>query len=537
MAPKKTEQKKNLRHVSSSTSLGEPEALQIRKLIEDELEGDDLELLCQLENHLHCIKNRYDKKGQRKEKSKKNRKKGKTLDMEIETLSELCKGRENTIPLKDSNQSIVFKKKTKDRKKKHCDFMQSCPQKKKCKTNDPCKSTDTLPIKRKKGHKKKHSAQYKILHLATDNFPGVYHSLTHSQSAQGKKSLRNLEGLNGCVRSQKEALMKGERKYNVDTTENPEPKKPCKNVTRDTTLYCSEKQSFTSVQPVQSNAEEIGDGSSSIKTNATNNGTQSCLPFNKAASSPLEHKVSVVSPNENSPKQDDACSNSDHSQDLFITQKSFLPVQVSSSNSSGSPPLGQEQVAGTLESIKNYSRTDVVQLFSQVSTFSRQGANQSNISQCHLTSVIKNSVILMETATQTDDLFSYLAIMSFLNKTKVFESCSEQPLDLSLPTRIRAGCADEKLDSDDLILLEDQPGTTNAPPTSEDRGKLSLSQLRRYAEGRYVQALLNSSYFFKGKGEPSDKVHMTPLLKQKPETKKRVRKSVPGLREKKERLC
>ncbi|XP_044127102.1 G patch domain-containing protein 8-like [Bufo gargarizans] len=195
---------------------------------------------------------------------------------------------------------------------------------------------------------------------------------------------------------------------------------------------------------------------------------------------------------------------SDHSQDLFITQKQFLSSRGSSEDS---PPLGQEQGQEWMRSQNPLHR------FSQLSFITRHSADRSGVGS-------NQQVVLSEKATQTDDGFTYLALMSFIKKVKVLEPCSAEAIDLSLPSRVRA-----KMDvspSNEVILVKSQ-----SPPLGSRRRniKFCFSPLQNIAETKFVQTVLNASYFFKGKGDAGEATPITPLLKMEEKPRKKSRKS------------
>ncbi|XP_073493583.1 uncharacterized protein [Phyllobates terribilis] len=203
-------------------------------------------------------------------------------------------------------------------------------------------------------------------------------------------------------------------------------------------------------------------------------------------------------------KTEAASGMSDNSQDLFITQKKF----ASSHGSSGdSPPLGQKQCSGIRDSLG--SQNPPPRLYHLCLT--GNSVDQSGTGS-------QDQVVLVENATQTDDNFSYLALRSLVKKVKVLPPCSEKALNLSLPTRIRAKRDAGSTRDEDIIIVESQSSHVD-PNTSRK------SLLQKADEGKFIQTLLNSNYFFKGKGEPGVEKPIMPILKIKKEWKKKSRKS------------
>ncbi|XP_051885619.1 uncharacterized protein si:ch211-176l24.4 [Pristis pectinata] len=203
-----------------------------------------------------------------------------------------------------------------------------------------------------------------------------------------------------------------------------------------------------------------------------------------------------------------------NSQDLFITQKTFLPLVQS--NSTGSY-LVEEMVeedcnvmAGVLPSALD----------------------------------LPNSK-LCDKGTQTADFFSSPAVatsLQFCQRARG-EHCSQEPVDLSLPSRVRA-----KIDSDmktspnslcpqeccrgtshqGFVKSPDAPNTCQVlllSPLSEGKrqglkNSFILSQSRRSDDGKYVQTFLNESYFFKVKGQLKTRDPRAPLVRNRQKKQK-----------------
>ncbi|XP_068116499.1 uncharacterized protein [Hyperolius riggenbachi] len=220
----------------------------------------------------------------------------------------------------------------------------------------------------------------------------------------------------------------------------------------------------------------------------------------------LVHKIGVHV------KGEDRNSISDHSQELFITQKHFLAPDLPSCGSDDSPPLGQEcQYKGIMKRRRSQSSSSKLrspQSFFQNNVHSR--VKQENF-----------GAVLVEKSTQTDNIFSYLSLLTFLKKDKVLETCAEQPLDLSLPHRIRASSTLSLISAkdEDVIIV----GSSSAKV--KRKSKLISSPPHPLDESKFVQSILNSSYFFKGKGENGDFTPITPIIKMKEQPRKFPKKS------------
>ncbi|CAH2325573.1 Hypothetical predicted protein [Pelobates cultripes] len=427
-----------------------------------------------------------EKKERKKEKKKKERK---SMDVEKESLLDMCTGSKNVPPLKDrSNKSSELKR--------HHDLTQSFPSKKKCRATDLSQKVDSClaPFKIKKGKNEKQTH----LKMMRDTSSDKHHNGTQEVFSQKKKSQQNLE----CgVYEPRNTLISKEEQFSNNSKRVPKFKGSFKHGSKS----CGKEEEPVCDETINQNVNES-------TTKCTTECQGSGIP-GFTANTQIGEKVWDASLGK-SPKLDSMCGSSEHSQDLFITQKTYLPAQVSSSTSCESPPPGQKQV--------QRSYNEQAQMFSQISTLTDTGASEFNVSQCRVESATGNSVMFSHKATQTDGVFSYLALMTFAKKAKVLESCSEKPLDLCLPSRVRAHDVIIKNEVNDVIIISVKPATLC--PVEETTRKFSLSQLRKM-EGRFVQTLLNSSYFFKGKGERNDAVHIAPLLRQKMETKKRVKKS------------
>ncbi|XP_038662057.1 uncharacterized protein LOC119971013 [Scyliorhinus canicula] len=210
-----------------------------------------------------------------------------------------------------------------------------------------------------------------------------------------------------------------------------------------------------------------------------------------------------------------------NSQDLFITQKKFLPFAQPDNNSGYSV---EEIVDEHCD--KQLRSPDARHLrFS-----SPPPTDMSDLFRSGLKSPKSRS---SEKGTQTSDFFgspAFATSLRFYQKVKE-ELCSEEPVDLSLPTRVRAK------NSTHLKNIPDSPHAQKnsiTPPrqhtplhlsTPEGRSTCQLLPLfaysdrkkhsRRYDDGKFVQTILNESYFFKVKGQGKPKDPRMPLLKKK----------------------
>ncbi|KAM5138314.1 uncharacterized protein ACMZJ9_016909 [Mantella aurantiaca] len=192
---------------------------------------------------------------------------------------------------------------------------------------------------------------------------------------------------------------------------------------------------------------------------------------------------------------------SDHSQDLFITQKPFLPIGHLSW-SGDSPPLGQErQDPGTVEQKKSPNSSCGIEPLSRSFPKSEDERQDSGGTS---------------KATQTDNLFTYLSLMTFLKKVTAPEACTEKPLDLRSPARAAR--------DQEVIVIGSSPDLTASGKGI--KRQIVVSPPQPFDQSRFVQSILNSSYYFKGKGENGVCTPITPLLRQKEKPKKQGKKPI-----------
>ncbi|XP_063802136.1 uncharacterized protein LOC134969871 [Pseudophryne corroboree] len=431
----------------------EPPASHEEMLDEEHLKEDDLDFLCQLENSSLKRKNH-------KKKGLKKLQKCEAIEPETETFSNLSVKIESASPLHDSANigGSLKKKKKRDRKRTTLEFTENCLPQESGNANlaqearDPSHSSSDG----RKRKKKKHQVHFEV-------------------SSSGDHYLRD------------ENNRPAPDTFSVSSSSDVTTKPKLKGAATRDTVTSHRKKEPLKVQ--QSNIAGV---------------VRCSTPF----SSPTASSRMTLEDNLGVPwRTEDMNSVSDHSQDLFITQKLFLPARVSSSSSGCSPPLAQEQ-----------GRSDSMRLSSQSSGFAHRCGDHSTV-------VHGRSVASAEKSTQTDGVFSYLELMSFLNKVKVLEACSQEPLDLSLPSRVRAVGDCLNVSDNDVILIESTSPAAARQATKKSKGKRWIPP-KRSQESRMVQSVLNSSYFFKGKGDDNENTPITPLIKMKQPSKKRARKSV-----------
>ncbi|KAK7121553.1 hypothetical protein R3I93_022593 [Phoxinus phoxinus] len=162
-----------------------------------------------------------------------------------------------------------------------------------------------------------------------------------------------------------------------------------------------------------------------------------------------------------------------NSQDLFITQKSFLDPYVEISSSSS--------------------------------------CNEATIVKAPEKSSCRSTA---EATTQTEDFFTFPALSSSLRfQQQNTATCSEEPVDLSFPNRTRRMHRPK----------HPAPPKLKISDTSSEDGDAGCKSKGDLLQLKVVQTRLNESFFFKVKGEDSPKP-MCPLMKFTESVEKRGKK-------------
>ncbi|XP_072475527.1 uncharacterized protein [Notamacropus eugenii] len=238
---------------------------------------------------------------------------------------------------------------------------------------------------------------------------------------------------------------------------------------------------------------------------------------------------------------EEVCSSFDHSQNISLTQRSLLSRNVSDSpNSSLSSPAPKraKNASTELNDKPSHPPNNLPQLSSNEETF----LENNNLSQVNLKCFekIRKYSSTKEKAIQTEDFFGSSVVATSLLFRREVDLC-EKPLDLTLPGRSRSwvhgaenvSCSTLATGDGVHIIphnvsaticpMEDQPvGSALATTVLSDDGqekKCACSQLRKPDEIKYIQTKLNSSFFFKTKGEPDFNIPKEPLVKLKNEAK------------------
>ncbi|XP_073514004.1 uncharacterized protein [Phyllobates terribilis] len=93
------------------------------------------------------------------------------------------------------------------------------------------------------------------------------------------------------------------------------------------------------------------------------------------------------------------------------------------------------------------------------------------------------------------------------------QSCSEKPLDLSLPSRIRAK-RNILSPSEDVIKVVSQSPPLRPKASKSKKVKFSFNPPKNAKDTKFIQTFLNPAYFFRRKGESSKANVLTPLLQR-----------------------
>ncbi len=167
-----------------------------------------------------------------------------------------------------------------------------------------------------------------------------------------------------------------------------------------------------------------------------------------------------------------------NSQDLFITQKSFLDPHVEISSSSSCSE------ATTVKAPENRSSSSTA-----------------------------------EATTQTENFFTFPALSTSLRFQQQNTSKSlEEPVDLSLPNRTRQWLSPKQSTVD-----SEKPPMLKISDTSSEDGDTVPKAKGDLLQLKVVQTRLNESFFFKVKGEDSPKP-MCPLMKLTESVEKKTKK-------------
>ncbi|XP_059578666.1 uncharacterized protein LOC102570442 isoform X2 [Alligator mississippiensis] len=541
----KTKKKKNKCCPCLSTSALQEDAS--GKQLNDLEPDEEIKLLYEFGSYLDYIEIPKKSCHKVKSKSKKSEKQWKTQDKQKKNKPDLCKGKENMGTYEENTTKDTDIKKSKLLKKiKHNTETQNqldCTKRDFCKKQD----TTTLPwISVKKKAKK-----IKLLQ-DTNAFSGNQENFGERNCKRIKNSKMVHKGNNIQVNQKQLCLPSKQISFITEKGEHKELshresswfQTPCQHAGLDSAVHSLTGGIIAGFKKQRKLSKEVPVccllGASATDTN---NCTSSIEPLLLSSPAALEIKtydsedeLNVGSLKDKgaslmTSKTEAVCNSVDQSQELFITQKSFLPVQSPNSNSSFLSVYAQNHAKETSveRSCKKGNYIDTLQ-FSQASSNREICDEHSQISQFSLTPSRggeRNSA-MQERAIQTEDFFSCPAFTSYLLIRERFADCCEKPLDLSLPYRTRssagntgrASCSlkgagdgahvSSKHMLEPVCLIQNHPATL---ALDDKRESDVFTQSRKSDEVKYVQTLLNSSYFFKVKGDSDIGVSRTPLLK------------------------
>ncbi|XP_038621055.1 uncharacterized protein LOC119943921 [Tachyglossus aculeatus] len=205
----------------------------------------------------------------------------------------------------------------------------------------------------------------------------------------------------------------------------------------------------------------------------------------------------------------------DLSQEVFETQESFIPGPVPRSLGLSehfpSPPSSRASCGRQCD--RSVPSRDI----SQASPDGEEAQELERLFLNHFKTrkKKKSQVATQEKASQTENFFSSPALSTFLLFRQRKEEPEEKPLDLRVPGRRGSPGPTETAG-----LLEDEPSGSEILLAGEGRRETRRhARPRRSGEKRYVQTLLNSSFYFKVKGEPGTNISKEPLVKSKAKIK------------------
>ncbi|XP_020857599.1 uncharacterized protein LOC110218923 [Phascolarctos cinereus] len=274
------------------------------------------------------------------------------------------------------------------------------------------------------------------------------------------------------------------------------------------------------------------------------------LEINTSDSEEEFHTGSLIE-NRDSPmvksSTEEMCSSFDHSQDIFLTQRSLLSRHVSdspSSSSSSPAPKRAKKGSRDLSAKPTHSPNNLPQLSSSGETVlnGETVPENNNLSQDNLKGFeeIRKYSGTKERAVQTEDFFGSSVLATSLLFRREVDLC-EKPLDLTLPGRSRSWVGSSENDSCTILAagdvvhmisqnvsetvspMEDQTigsGLATAVLSDDSREKCACNQLRKPDEVKYIQTKLNSSFFFKTKDEPDANIPKESSVKLNNKTNK-----------------
>ncbi|XP_025036294.1 uncharacterized protein LOC102457501 isoform X2 [Pelodiscus sinensis] len=505
--------------------------------------AEEIKLLYQFGSYLDYIETPKKGHSKVKGKSKKHGREWKTRETEKKNKPDLCNGKGNVHLCEENTANDVSLKKNKHTTAKS--HLESTKR-------DFCKKQNSIipwPFVEKKAKKIKRLQDKVVVDGNEENSREVNHKQYYKNSRTVQKS--NTQGKQKCLclPSSHNSFATENGKHNELSCRNSSwSQMACNSEGLDSTVHYFSGGIIAGFKKRRKLDKEVPVGCF-LGTNTTeiNSCTSSTEPLLSSSPAALEIKTydsedefnvetlrDKAASHMNS-KTEAICSSVDLSQELFITQKSFLPVQIPNNGNTYLSLYSQSHAkdASVERSFKQRNSTDTLELCQM--SLNRETCDEcSEFSQCGLTPSRGRKSSTRECAIQTEDFFSSPALASSLIIKERFTNCHEQPLDLSLPYRIRSsvenagrlsfkGAGDgvyvsSKHTLEPVCHIENDPA---GPVFEEERENHVFAQSQKSDEVKYIQMLLNSSYFFKVKGDSDNIVSGTQLVKPKLGNKKK----------------
>lgn len=458
------------------------------------------------------------KKKQEKAKAKKHRKKWKARDVEKNKKLCLSIRKENVLLYETNTNNPVFKKGRRLKRSKSCAEDWSCLG---YDEREFCKEMDSSVLEfftEKKGKKGK----------VLQDFECIDGTQELSREAKHKQYYKMCKVASKSQSPEKQMCLVLPQDFHI--SRKGKPKKPSQGETPwlqtprqsrglDSTVHSFQGSAVKGFKENRKLRKEALCGASRTEANSCASNTEPLLSLTPTT---LEFKAcnfkedfSIGGLKDNEPRQmgsdPEAISSSFGSQDLFITQKSFFPLHVPSKYSSLCPPNILER---SFYGSNSSGPLQASEMSAERETFEKCFP----MLPCSLTPSQRKEQIpsSRDCAVQTDDFFGSSTVTSFFIRKKQFADCHEQPLDLRLPCRIQSSPPNtERIShcsqgSDDGFHTS--PRAQSAIPVLDGKSE-NVMHSRKAEDIKYIQTQLNSSYFFKIKGDPDATVSRTPLVK------------------------
>ncbi|CAM5120804.1 unnamed protein product [Eretmochelys imbricata] len=505
---------------------------------------EEIKLLYQFGSYLDYIETPQKGHGKVKGKSKKHGREWKIQETERKNKPDLCNGKENVV-LCEENTANDIKKNKHLKKNKHDTKAKSHLDSTK---KDFCYKQNSFvpwPFVEKKAKKIKLLQDNKVIDGNEESSREVNHKQYYKNSRTVQKGNTQGKQKRLCLPSSHNSFVTENGKHNELSCRNSSwSQTTCKRQGLDSTVHYFSGGIIAGFKKRRKLDKEVPVGSNTTEINSCTSSTEPLLSSSPAAleiktyDSEDEFNVETLrdkAASHMNSKTEEICSSVDLSQELFITQKSFLPVQIPNNSSTCLSLYSQNRAkdASVERRFKQKNSTDTLE-FSQMSSNRETCDEHSQFSQYGLTPSRGRKSATRECAIQTEDFFSSPVFASSLRMRERVTECHEQPLDLSLPYRIRSnaentgrlslgGAGDgvhvsSKHRLEPVCHIENHPA---GPVFEEEKENHVFTQSQKSDQVKYIQMLLNSSYFFKVKGDSDNIVSRTQLVKPKLGNKKK----------------